>query len=91
MVRHLAFLIVVCSLGFGPASAQGVERETRPLRVRDLGVAIGRYQPGPWNAITDVEGVMVGHVTLIEGDGALVPGKGPVRTGVTVIIPRENV
>ncbi len=34
---------------------------------------------------------MVGHATLIEGDGVLVPGKGPVRTGVTVIIPRENV
>lgn len=34
---------------------------------------------------------MVGHATLIEGDGVLVPGKGPVRTGVTVIIPRENI
>ena len=96
MFRHLSFLMVVfslfvCSLGFGPALVQGVERETKTLRVRDVGVTIGRYQPGPWNAITDVGGVMVGHVTLIEGDGALVPGKGPVRTGVTVIIPRENV
>jgi D-aminopeptidase len=42
---------------------------------------------GPANAITDVGDVRVGHVTLINGDGALVPGKGPVRTGVTVILP----
>ncbi|MEJ7671133.1 MAG: P1 family peptidase [Chitinophagaceae bacterium] len=40
------------------------------------------------NAITDVAGVTVGHVTLIEGDGKLVKGKGPVRTGVTAILPR---
>jgi D-aminopeptidase len=45
---------------------------------------------GQWNAITDVSGVRVGQVTLIEGDGPLVPGKGPVRTGVTVIMPHEG-
>jgi D-aminopeptidase len=43
------------------------------------------------NAITDVAGVKVGHVTLIEGVGKLVPGKGPVRTGVTVVVPRDDV
>lgn len=43
------------------------------------------------NAITDVAGVTVGHTTLIQGEGRLIPGKGPVRTGVTVIIPREDV
>ena len=56
-------------------------------RARALGIAPpGR--PGPHNAITDVGGVEVGVVTLIEGDGPLVVGKGPVRTGVTAILPR---
>jgi D-aminopeptidase len=61
------------------------------VRVRDLGISIGHYQPGPLNAITDVGGVKIGHVTLIRGEGALTPGQGPVRTGVTVIIPRDDV
>jgi D-aminopeptidase len=60
-------------------------------RARDLGIVIGKYQPGPRNAITDVAGVKVGHVTLVQGEGKLMPGKGPVRTGVTVIIPRDDV
>src|SRR5215813_10320359 len=59
------------------------------VRARDLGIRIGRLEPGRWNAITDVEGVRVGHTTLIEGDGPLVVGQGPVRTGVTVILPHE--
>ncbi|HYH92049.1 MAG TPA: P1 family peptidase [Candidatus Saccharimonadales bacterium] len=57
-------------------------------RARDLGIVIGLGTPGPENAITDVAGVSVGHVTLIEGDGPLVVGQGPVRTGVTVVCPR---
>ena len=48
---------------------------------------MGGLPPGPANAITDVPGVRVGHTTLIEGDGPLVVGRGPVRTGVTVIVP----
>jgi D-aminopeptidase len=52
---------------------------------------IGHYQPGPRNAITDVAGVKVGHTTLIQGEGQLKPGQGPVRTGVTVVIPRDDV
>ncbi len=56
-------------------------------RIRELGIVIGRMAPGPANAITDVKGVKVGHVTLARGDGRLVPGKGPVRTGVTAILP----
>ena len=60
-------------------------------RLRDLGFGIGRFEPGPLNALTDVPGVKVGHTTLIQGDGALVPGKGPVRSGVTAIIPSDNV
>jgi len=58
------------------------------MRTRDLGIVIGRGRPGPLNAITDVAGVRVGHTTLISGDGPLVVGQGPVRTGVTVIVPR---
>ena len=58
------------------------------MRTRDLGIAIGREQPGPANAITDVPGVLVGQTTIIEGDGPLVTGRGPIRTGVTVIVPR---
>ena len=56
-------------------------------RTRDLGVSFDG-QPGTLNAITDVSGVEVGHVTLIEGDGLLQVGIGPVRTGVTVVHPR---
>ncbi|MDH3673781.1 MAG: P1 family peptidase [Gammaproteobacteria bacterium] len=46
--------------------------------------------PGPYNAITDVPGVLVGFETLIKGDGSLVPGQGPVRTGVTAILPHGH-
>ncbi len=60
--------------------------ERRP-RARDIGIQTGIFRPGGHNAITDVEGVQVGQVTLIEGNGPLVPGKGPVRTGVTAILP----
>ncbi|HVZ89852.1 MAG TPA: P1 family peptidase [Polyangia bacterium] len=60
-------------------------------RLRDLGFSIGRFPTGPYNAITDVAGVRVGHTTLIEGEGPLEVGKGPVRTGVTAIIPTADV
>jgi D-aminopeptidase len=56
-------------------------------RLRDLGIVIGTMRPGPLNAITDVGGVKVGHVTLHRGGGRLAPGRGPVRTGVTAIVP----
>jgi len=59
-------------------------------RARDLGIRLGHGTPGPLNAITDVAGVRVGHTTLISGDGPLVVGWGPVRTGVTVIIPHDG-
>jgi D-aminopeptidase len=59
-------------------------------RARDLGIAIGVGTPGPHNAITDVAGVHVGHTTLVSGDGPLVVGKGPVRTGVTVITTHDR-
>ncbi len=56
-------------------------------RARDLGVPFDGT-PGRFNAITDVAGVEVGHTTLISGSGPLVVGKGPVRTGVTAVLPR---
>ena len=57
------------------------------VRARELGLGLGRFKPGKWNAITDVAGVRVGHSTIIRGEGKLRPGKGPVRTGVTAIWP----
>lgn len=59
-------------------------------RARDLGLVLGLLTPGRNNAITDVAGVRVGHVTLISGEGPLAPGRGPVRTGVTAILPHEG-
>jgi D-aminopeptidase len=58
-------------------------------RARSLGIPFDGT-PGPLNAITDVAGVEVGYTTLINGDGPLVVGKGPVRTGVTAILPRGH-
>jgi D-aminopeptidase len=66
---------------------EGSQEETPRGRVRDLGIAVGRFEPGPLNAITDVKGVRVGHVTIRRGEGKLRPGEGPVRTGVTAILP----
>lgn len=61
------------------------------MRARELGITIGLGEPGPLNAITDVQGVRVGFCTLIEGDpGPLVTGEGPIRTGVTVIVPHDG-
>ncbi|MEO3810143.1 P1 family peptidase [Sphaerisporangium sp. B11E5] len=60
------------------------------VRARDLGIVIGDGTPGPYNAITDVTGVRVGHTTLVHGDGPRVVGAGPVRTGVTVVLPHEG-
>jgi D-aminopeptidase len=59
-------------------------------RARDLGINLGHGSPGPLNAITDVPGVKVGHATLVAGEGPLEVGRGPVRTGVTVIVPHDG-
>ena len=64
-------------------------QSSRP-RAADLGLDIGLLPRGPHNAITDVEGVSVGHVTLIDGQGPLEIGEGPVRTGVTVVLPHQG-
>src|SRR6266508_139078 len=61
--------------------------EGEQTRARDLGIPF-EGTPGKFNAITDVAGVEVGYTTLISGEGKLEVGKGPVRTGVTAILPR---
>jgi D-aminopeptidase len=66
-------------------------KEAGSMRARQLGIEIGTGTPGPQDAITDVAGVRVGHMTLIEGDGPLVVGHGPIRTGVTVIVPSDSI
>ena len=63
--------------------------ENAVVRARDLGIPFDGT-PGKFNAITDVAGVEVGYTTLINGDGKLIVGQGPVRTGVTAILPRGH-
>jgi len=87
MIAVLASLSLLCGC-LSASAANGLEPRQR---VRDLGIIIGQYPTGAQNAITDVAGVKVGQQTLISGEGALKPGQGPVRTGVTVIIPRDDV
>ena len=84
-------LLALCCLLASCIQAYASDPEETRLRARDLGIVIGTYASGPLNAITDVAGVKVGHTTLISGDGPLKPGVGPVRTGVTVVIPRDDV
>lgn len=60
------------------------------MRARDVGLFAASGRAGPLNAITDVPGVSVGHVTHIAGAGPLVVGQGPIRTGVTVVVPRPE-
>lgn len=88
---RLVLLSCVATLISGCLSTAAAELDQQRQRIRDLGIVIGSYQPGPLNAITDVAGVKVGHTTLISGEGKLIPGQGPVRTGVTVVIPRDDV
>jgi D-aminopeptidase len=59
-------------------------------RLRDDAMPLGELPVGPGNAITDVPGVRIGHTTLTAGDGSLIPGHGPVRTGVTAILPHPH-
>ena len=88
----LPTLILAIGVGIAPLwSVQAGEPGESRLRARDLGIVVGSYDPGPLNAITDVSGVKIGHTTLISGEGALKPGQGPIRTGVTVVTPRDDV
>jgi L-aminopeptidase/D-esterase-like protein len=86
-MRSLSRLVFLVCLGFVPLLAFAQQSSQVKPRARDLGVPFDGA-PGTFNAITDVPGVLVGHTTLITGEGKLVVGKGPVRTGVTAILPR---
>ena len=78
-----AILLLMVAVALLPSCSRAQDKP----RARDIGIPFEGV-PGPLNAITDVEGVEVGHTTLISGDGPLVVGQGPVRTGVTAILPR---
>jgi D-aminopeptidase len=77
-------LVAVAFLLYSFAAPARVTTEI--VRARDLGIPF-EGTPGEINAITDVRGVEVGHTTLVEGDGKLLVGTGPVRTGVTAVLP----
>ncbi len=84
----LTFRLTILVFLTSSTVSRNVLAQSKP-RARDLGIPfVG--SPGPNNAITDVAGVRVGHTTLISGDGELRVGEGPVRTGVTVVLPRGD-
>jgi D-aminopeptidase len=85
-MRRIGIWLGVVAVTLAAPAAPALSAAERP-RARDLGVAF-EGTPGPGNAITDVAGVEVGHTTLISGEGKLEVGKGPIRTGVTAILPR---
>ncbi len=94
MLRTYCLLVAINALSPNPVkSAPEMTDQPTPAhaarkpRARDLGIPFNG-KPGFHNAITDVRGVEVGHTTLISGEGKLAVGKGPVRTGVTAILPR---
>src|SRR5262244_63187 len=91
-VLVLVLMLVLDSFGREPIKSPPPVKqpaEVKVVRARDLGVPFDGT-PGKLNAITDVPGVEVGYTTLVSGDGKLEVGKGPVRTGVTAIIPRGH-
>ncbi len=87
MIRfHLAGSVALLILLVAGASPLRLEAQNKE-RAGDLNIPIGGTA-GRFDAITDLAGVEVGQVTIIEGKGKLIPGKGPVRTGVTAVLPR---
>jgi D-aminopeptidase len=80
-------VLLTCYFILGMVSTYAQESGKGKPRARDLGIPFDGT-PGAFNAITDVSGVTVGHTTLISGEGKLQVGKGPVRTGVTAVLPR---
>ena len=86
MIRPTTLVASSCLLAAALLTTPVVSGQRAP-RARDLGVPFDGT-PGALNAITDVAGVTVGHATIISGEGALKVGQGPVRTGVTAVLPR---
>jgi L-aminopeptidase/D-esterase-like protein len=90
-VLVLVLLLVIDAQGREPQKSPPARptTESKRIRARDIGIPF-EGTPGTFNVITDVAGVEVGYTTLISGDGKLEVGKGPVRTGVTAILPRGH-
>jgi L-aminopeptidase/D-esterase-like protein len=88
-MRQLSFKVALflCASILSTSLLLAQDQPPGKQRARDLGVPFDGT-PGPLNAISDVSGVTVGHTTLVSGEGKLQVGKGPVRTGVTAILPR---
>jgi len=83
MKKIKCIILLICVTSSSILNAQ----ESSKIRARDLGIPfVGT--PGKYNAITDIPGVEVGYKTLISGNGKLIKGKGPIRTGVTIILPK---
>ncbi len=87
----MLYAALVASLVAVVTAAPALQASGPFIKAPALGIHIGTLPNGPNDAITDVAGVRVGQVTRIEGQGKLVPGVGPIRTGVTAIIPRTDV
>ena len=92
MLRPAAALAAVvlataCTVATATTIAYPAAAPPHKDRARDLGIPFDGT-PGPLNAITDVDGVLVGQTTLIKGSGKLIVGQGPIRTGVTAVLPR---
>ena len=85
-MRNVAFILIISLCSCFATGVSAEEDGSDKPRARDLGIPFDG-QPGPLNAITDVAGVWVGHHTIIAGEGVLVAGEGPVRTGVTAVFP----
>ena len=85
----LVLVLVLNSSAREPIKSPPQITQPKIVRARDLGIPF-EGTPGKLNAITDVPGVEVGYTTLISGEGKLQVGKGPVRTGVTAILPRGH-
>src|SRR5213083_837789 len=85
----LLLVIVLDSFAREPIKSPPPLIQAKVVRARDLGIPF-EGTPGKFNAITDVPGVEVGYTTLVSGEGKLEVGKGPVRTGVTAILPRGH-
>jgi len=90
-VLVLVILLVIDAQGREPQESPPARPtiESKQIRARDIGIPF-EGTPGKFNAITDIPGIEVGYTTLISGEGKLEVGKGPVRTGVTAILPRAH-
>ncbi len=94
--RSTSILLLLLLLSFDSHAREpqksppaGSTTKNATVRARDIGISF-EGTPGKFNAITDVAGLEVGYTTLIDGEGALKVGEGPVRTGVTAILPRGH-